>query len=191
VKLIDKQHRTPIYSDFEDEIGDEVEVDLGLAQRESFEQFRNKVRAFLRRNESHLTINKLRMNKPLTGSDLAELERMLAENGVGAAENLEQAKVESQGLGLFVRSLVGLDREAAKEAFAAFLNGKNLRANQIEFVDLIINHLTEHGVMGASALYESPFVDVAPTGPDGLFAPDQVDDLMAVLSQVRATAVAA
>jgi len=45
--------------------------------------------------------------------------------------------------------------------------------------------------MGASALYESPFVDVAPTGPDGLFTPAQVDDLMAVLGRVRAAALAA
>jgi type I restriction enzyme R subunit len=190
VRLIDKQQRTPIYSDFEDQIGTEIEVDLGLASRETFEQFRIKARAFLRANESHVAINRLRMNKPLTPFDLDELERMLAESGVGVSGNLEYAKSESQGLGLFVRSLVGLDREAAKGAFAEFLNGKNLGANQIEFVDLIINHLTEHGVMGAAALYESPFVDVAPTGPDGLFTPAQVDDLMAVLGQVRARAVA-
>jgi type I restriction enzyme R subunit len=191
VRLIDKQQRTPIYSDFEDEIGEEVEVDLGLARRETFEQFRVKARAFLRAHEDHIAINRLRMNKPLTPSDLDELERMLAESGVGASGNLEYAKTESQGLGLFVRSLVGLDREAAKGAFAEFLDGKNLGANQIEFIDLIINHLTEHGVMGAAALYESPFVDVAPTGPDGLFTPTQVDDLMAVLGRVRAHALAA
>ena len=45
---------------------------------------------------------------------------MLAESGVGAPEDLERANEESQGLGLFVRSLVGLDREAAKEALAVF-----------------------------------------------------------------------
>lgn len=103
VKLIDKQQRTPIYSDFEDQIGDEVEVDLGLAGRESFEQFRAKARAFLRTNENHVTINRLRMNKPLTASDLDELERMLAESGVGASGNLQYAKEQNQGLGLFVR----------------------------------------------------------------------------------------
>jgi type I restriction enzyme R subunit len=35
-------------------------------------------------------------------------------------------------LGLFVRSLVGLERGAAKEAFAAFPGGTTLTANQIE-----------------------------------------------------------
>jgi hypothetical protein len=73
---------------------------------------------------------------------------------VGVADQINRAKAESQGLGLFVRSLVGLDREAAKEAMAGFLTGKTLTASQIEFVNLVVNHLTEHGVMDAKLLYE-------------------------------------
>jgi len=116
---------------------------------------------------------------------------MLGESGVGGPEDIARAKTESQGLGLFVRSLVGLDREAAKEALAGFLSGKTLTANQIEFVNLIVDHLTEHGVMDAALLYESPFTDITPQGPDGLFTSLQVDELVAVLDRVRITAVAA
>ncbi len=54
------------------------------------------------------------------------------------------------GLGLFVRSLVGLDREAAKAALGVFMSGKTLPANQIAFLDLIVNHLTERGSMEPS-----------------------------------------
>jgi hypothetical protein len=39
-------------------------------------------------------------------------------------------------LGLFVRSLVVLDREAAKRALGKFISGGNLSANQIELVNL-------------------------------------------------------
>jgi type I restriction enzyme, R subunit len=103
--------------------------------------------------------------------DLAELERMLVESGIGGPggpDQIDRAKQESHGLGLFVRSLVGLDRGAAKEALAGFLSGKTLGANQIEFVNLIVDHLTEHGFMPAALLYESPFIDITPRGPDGL-----------------------
>ena len=58
-------------------------------------------------------------------------------------------------------------------------------------MDLIINHLTEHGVMGAALLYESPFTDLSPQGPDGLFTSDEVDVLVGVLDHVRAAAVVA
>jgi len=137
-----------------------------------------------------VAVHRLRMNKPLTTSDLDELEQMLTLNGVGDPETIQKAREESQGLGLFVRSLVGLDRGAAKEAFAQFLAGATLGANQIELVDMIINHLTEHGVMGAALLYTSPFTDITPRGPDGIFTSAQVDDLVAILEQVRATALA-
>jgi type I restriction enzyme, R subunit len=90
-----------------------------------------------------------------------------------------------------VRSLIGLDRQAAKEAVAGFLNGKSLGANQIEFVTLIVDRLIEHGVMDAAMLYESPFTDLTPRGPDGLFSSVQVDELLAVIEQVRLTARAA
>jgi type I restriction enzyme R subunit len=131
------------------------------------------------------------MNKPLTPTDLTELERMLAESGVGAREDIERAKAESHGLGLFVRSMVGMDREAAKQAMAGFLAGKTLGGNQVEFVNLIVNHLTEHGVMEAARLYESPFTDLTPRGPEGLFSTSTVDELIAALDDLRRTALAA
>jgi type I restriction enzyme, R subunit len=131
----------------------------------------------------------LRMNQPLTQADLDELDRLLL--NVGAAADIERAKAESHGLGLFVRSLVGLEREAAKRALDGFLIGKTLGANQIEFLDLIVNHLTEHGIMDASLLYESPFTDITPQGPEALFTSTQLDDLVAALERVRTAAVAA
>jgi type I restriction enzyme, R subunit len=192
VKLIEKQRRKPIYTDFEDEMGTETGVLLpGLERGTDYAKFRAKAQAFLRTHQDHIAIHKLRTNKALTATDLADFERVLAENGIGAAEDIDRAKAESQGLGLFVRSLVGLDREVAKEALAGFLNGKKLSASQIEFVNLIVNHLTEHGVMEAARLYESPFTDLTPRGPEGLFSSDQVEELIAVLAQVRETAVAA
>jgi type I restriction enzyme, R subunit len=192
VPFIEKARRRVLYVDFEDLMGAEVEIGLpGLVAGIDFEKFRAKAQAFLRENEDHATIHKLRMNRPLTPTDLAELERMLLESGIGDKGALERAKAESEGLGLFVRTLIGLDRAAAKEAFGDFLASRTLTANQIEFVNLVVDHLTEHGVMPAALLYESPFTDITPRGPDGIFASGDVDELIATLLRVRATAVAA
>ena len=102
---------------------------------------------------------------------------------------LFRSKAEKQSLGVFVRSLVGLDREAAKEAFAGFLAGKTMSANQIEFLNLLIDHLTEHGDMDPGLLYESPFTDVSASGPSGMFSDAQVQELLAVIEGVRERAM--
>ena len=191
IKLIEKQKRQPIFTNFEDTMGAETLVELpGFTPTDNFEKFRAKARAFLRSHQDHVVIFKLRTNKQLTSSDLSELERILAESGVGEREDLDRAKQESQGLGLFVRSLVGLDREIAKQELGKFLLGKNLNPNQIEFVNMIVDYLTEHGVMDAALLYESPFTDITPQGPEELFTSPQVDELISLLEEVYGRALA-
>ncbi|MBL9202318.1 MAG: DEAD/DEAH box helicase family protein [Opitutaceae bacterium] len=191
VKLIDRRQRKPIYTDFEDEMGEGNAVELGaFLAADDFEKFRDKARMFLRRHEDDLVIQKLRMNVPMTPLDLAELERMLAASGVATEAHLTRAKAESEGLGLFVRTLVGLERDAAKTALNAFTAGRTLTANQIEFVSLVVDYLTAHGAMKPELLYESPFTDINPHGPDGVFNPRQVDELIETLAQVRGRAIA-
>ncbi|MBB4817627.1 type I restriction enzyme R subunit [Pseudomonas alcaligenes] len=188
IRLLEPGRGRTVYTNFADELGQVEEVAMPtMINPASFERFREKVRAFLRQHQDHLSLQKLRRNQPLTALDLQALEQMLVDSGAAAGE-INLAKEQAHGLGLFVRSLVGLDREAATEALAAFLVGKTLSANQIEFVDLVVQHLTEFGFMEAGRLYESPFTDLTPAGPDGLFSTEQVDELVAVLERVKAGA---
>ncbi|MGH9716621.1 MAG: type I restriction-modification enzyme R subunit C-terminal domain-containing protein [Candidatus Acidiferrales bacterium] len=52
-----------------------------------------------------------------------------------------------------------------------FLTGKTLTANQIEFVNMIIDHVSQRGWLDPSSLCESPFADFSPRGIEGLFNP--------------------
>lgn len=153
-----------------------------------FERFRLKARVILRAHENHLTLFKLRRNLPLTESDLAELGRMLIESGTGSVNDIHRASAQAHGLGLFVRSLVGLDREAATQALSGLVSAKNFSANQLEFLNLVVTHLTERGVMEPALLYEPPFTGFAPQGPDALFTSAQVEVLFGALAYVKACA---
>lgn len=49
VQFIEKKERKPIYTNFEDEMGQESNIELNeFAGQDSFESFRDKARAFLR-----------------------------------------------------------------------------------------------------------------------------------------------
>lgn len=191
VKLIDKASRKIVYTDFEDALGPENVVELEPFQAGmNTARFVAKTRQFLKTNENHITIQKLRRNVALTSSDLGELERMMLDAAVGTVAEIAYAKELNHGLGVFIRSLVGLDREAAKEAFGEFLAGGRATASQIEFINLIVDHLTEHGIMKVERLYESPFTDINPHGPEGVFASAQVERLVAVLDEIEQRAAA-
>lgn len=191
VKLIDPKARNIVYTDFEDEIGGGVDVELLMPGNGTDKaRFLLKVRHFLSQHKDHITIQKLKRNEQLTPQDLAELERIFLDEGVGNTGDLERIRADG-GLGLFVRSLVGLDREAAKRALSHFMDGRTLTANQIEFIDLVIDHLTERGVMDPRRLYESPFTDIDDQGVSGVFPAADVKALVQLLGDIRERAAAA
>lgn len=190
VKFIEKTRRPWIYTDFVDSMGEETEIALpGFDSGHDVDRFRDKTQQFLKVHEDDPVIHKLRFNERLTKQDLDALENVMVEAGAGTRADLKKVRSGS-GLGLFVRSMVGLDREAAKHAFDGFLAGTTLAANQIQFVNLIIDYLTQSGWMHAAQLYDSPFTDFSPRGVEGVFGPDQVAQLVGVLDEIRTRAAA-
>ncbi len=111
-----------VYTNFADEIRegstvyDIVKVDTNLRE------YREKVRKFINDHKNHITIRRLRNNEPVTPTDIAALEDILfSECGVIPREEYQKIFGEKP-LGVLVRSVVGLSRKAAKEAFAEFLS---------------------------------------------------------------------
>lgn len=190
VQHIEKSRKAVVYSSFADEIGDGVEHELPQIGEADFARFKQKARHFLKANEDHIVLHKLRQGRPLTATDLGELEKILLDAGIGAATDIIRAREASQGFGRFVRSLVGLDRGAVSEAFGDFLSTGTASASQIEFIYMIIEHLTDQGIMDPALLYEPPFTDVAPTGPDQLFEEDKVKRLVTRIRAINDSAVA-
>ncbi len=190
IKFIDKSQRKIVFTDFDDEIGPGTVVHVGeITGAIDAAAYRRKMEQFLHQHSSHVTINKLRMNEQLTPLDLQELERLLFQNpSLGGREQFEKAYGRQDSLGLFIRGLVGLDREAAKKLFAEFLTGTRYSADQIRFVNFIIDRLTQRGVMQPEQLYEPPCTDLSPAGIDGVFKDADAERIIKLLRQVEESA---
>lgn len=191
VKLIEKKSRPVIYTQFDDEIGDGADINLPLVPTGlDYDKFKAKTRDFLKQHNDKMALQKLHRNMAITETDLQELEKILLEQASGNAGLVDRARDEAHGLGLFVRSLVGLDRNAAVEAMSEFLNDANATNNQIEFVNMIVEFLTIDGAISADRLYATPFTALSPTGPDAVFGIAKAERLFNVIEEIRQRAVA-
>ncbi|NET62977.1 MAG: DEAD/DEAH box helicase family protein [Moorea sp. SIO1G6] len=189
IKFIDKKEQNIVHTNFEDELGEIVEVDVPIQQTGfSRDQYHKKVKAYIKNNEDHITIAKLKRNVPLTEADLTALEEMLfTAEEIGGRDRFFEVYGKDISLKLFIREIVGLDRNAAKEAFSKYLQATNFSANQIRFVETIIDYLTQNGVMDPGLLYESPFTDLHDEGLDGVFDEDDVNLIIATVGSFNQT----
>lgn len=188
VPLIERTKKNIVYTDFVDEQGVGVEIDLpgigGATESSEFVQFRKKAQHFLKENLAEKVVAKVRSGEPITESDIAELQRILVAAGIGDDSTFEQASKKAGSFGRFIRGLVGLDRAVAKAAFAEFLDDKRHTKNQIQFVNLIIDELTERGVVDVSRVYESPYNALATEGPEEIFSDDDMDRIIKTLEDL-------
>jgi len=166
IKFLDFDSRPVYYTDFEDDF-EEGEQEYKLIRNfNDLDAYKRKVEQYLKDQSNHMTIYKLRNNVPITRPELDELERMLFDQGtIGTREDFIQAYGEKP-LGKFVRSILGLDINAAKQAFGEILNNQTLNATQIRFINTIINYLSVNGLIDPSKLFEAPFTDVSSSGMD-------------------------
>jgi type I restriction enzyme R subunit len=106
----------------------------------------------------------------------------------GADDDRLQAIRSEGGLGRFLRSLLGLDRAAAQAAFAKVMDLGQLSAAQLEFVNLIIEHLSEAGEIDPQLLYEPPFTDRHEQGLSGVFDQDAAQTVVGVIRALNEAA---
>ncbi len=149
--------KLPYNTNFDDDL---LSIDWRESELENDElkNYKAKAEYYIRQHQDTIAIAKLRTNQPLTELDVASLEKILW-NEIGTKQDYEQ-EFGTKPLGEFVREIVGLDMNAAKEAFSEYLTNTNLDSRQIYFVNQIIEYIVHNGMMkDLSVLQESPFTD--------------------------------
>lgn len=149
--------KTHYDTNFDDEI---LSVDWKESELENddLKNYKSKAEFYVRQHMNDAVIAKLKGNVPLTAEDVQALEKALWSE-VGTKQDYE-AEYGQKPLGEFVREIVGLDMNAAKEAFAQYLNDASLDSRQIYFVNQIVEYIVHNGMMkDLSVLQEAPFTD--------------------------------
>lgn len=127
-------------------------------ENDDLKNYKMKAEFYVRQNQDNAVIAKLKTNQPLSGDDVKVLEGILWSE-LGTKQDYEE-EYGTKPLGEFVREIVGLDMNAAKEAFAEYLDETYLDSNQIYFVNQIVEYIVHNGLMkDLSVLQDAPFTD--------------------------------
>ena len=135
-----------------------IEWNESELENDELKNYKANAEYYIRQHQDNIAIAKLKTNQPLTPADVAALEKALWQE-VGTKQDYEQ-EFGSKPLGEFVREIVGLDMNAAKEAFSEYLTNTSLDDRQIYFVNQIVEYIVHNGILkDFSVLQESPFTD--------------------------------
>src|SRR5690606_12211191 len=118
IKFLERETQQIYYTNFKDEWL-AVEESRGFYNTNDLQNYRKKVNQYLQTNKDQIAIYKLRNNKPITKQDLETLEHILWAE-LGTKEDYER-EYKDLPVTKLVRTVVGLDQEAANEAFTVFL----------------------------------------------------------------------
>ena len=144
-------------TNFEDDILS-IEWKESELENDDLKNYKAKAEYYVRQHQDDLVIAKLKKNKPMSQDDIRTLEKILWSD-LGTKDEYE-AEYGDKPLGEFVREIVGLDMNAAKEAFSEYLNEANLDSRQIYFVNQIVEYIVHNGLLkDFSVLQEPPFTD--------------------------------
>ena len=144
-------------TNFEDDVLS-IEWKEAELENDELKNYKAKAEFYIRQHQDNIAIAKLKTNQPLTSTDIESLEEILWKE-VGTRSDYEQ-EIGEKPLGEFVREIVGLDMNAAKEAFSEYLTDTNLDSRQIYFVNQIVEYIVHNGMLkDFSVLQELPFTE--------------------------------
>ncbi|MCW3808064.1 DEAD/DEAH box helicase family protein [Plebeiibacterium marinum] len=188
LKYLPKEETLTYKTDFLDEIENVNIIEDPLIGYTKSDSYKLRVETYIRENKNHLTIQKLRNNIPLTSIELDELERLIfLDSKLGTKEDYLKTYGEKP-LGVFIRSIIGMDEEAIQKAFSNFIDEGNLTADQIQFLKMIIGHFTKNGFLELKELSTS-FKNAEDNGLFELFEDEDQDHIIRTIDEVNNNAV--
>ncbi|MGK9251818.1 DEAD/DEAH box helicase family protein [Paenibacillus humicus] len=187
VRLLDSSEKVSVFTDIQDKMTEPINFGGKLPSFGDFKDYKSHISEYIKKHQDHLAIQRIRRNREITEMDVEAYADMLEQEQVGTKEQFRKhfGTDAKHAFGIFVKEILGLERSAAQEAFANLLNRTNLNANQINFINMIIDHLSVNGILEPSRLADKPFVSLHHEGVFGLFDEDTVDEIVQVVETLR------
>ena len=144
---------------------EDMVIEMGAAEEFTpTTTYKQRVINYLAKNRSLPAIQKIINIEQLEHADIVELERILWKE-LGTKEDyakyIERGKMLcGDSVAVFIRSIVGVDRNVAVQKFSDFLSDTTLNSEQEEYLKTIITYVCNNGdITPETIVNEPPFSD--------------------------------
>ncbi|HYF69935.1 MAG TPA: DEAD/DEAH box helicase family protein [Ohtaekwangia sp.] len=188
IKHIDKNRRAIYHTNFTDRIDQEIEVvdPLGRYASNSGYNFEKRLESLLELKSNHLAVQKIRRGDTITNAELNALQEILLED---VREDQKQGMKEyltKLSLVEFIKSTMGMDRNAVKGMFAEFERKHRLSDIQTRYLQAIVNSISINGIIDVSHIYDGPeFRRIHDGGIMAVFSEEEVDEVSSIVERLN------
>ena len=120
---------------------------------------------YLEENIQSPVLQKIYHLEQLSETDIRELERIFWQE-LGTKEEYEQTylrqeryKLYGGHIAAFLRSVIGIDRDLAKQKYIELIQGEVLTPEQEEYLNDILNYVCQNGDITRETMAQQPFCE--------------------------------
>lgn len=141
-------------------IKDTFEQDNSGVKVSPIRTYRKRVEDYLKEHLSDdASLQKIYHLEPLTEQDIKRLE-LIFWHELGSREEFDaqtKTKPYQRNVAAFIRSIIGIEQEAALEKYRALIHGSELSRMQEEYLRTLIKYVCENGDIATVVLQQPPF----------------------------------
>ena len=127
--------------------------------------YKQRVLDYLEENIQSPVLQKIYQLEQLSETDIRELERIFWQE-LGTKEEYEQTylrqeryKLYGGHIAAFLRSVIGIDRDLAKQKYIELIQGEVLTPEQEEYLNDILNYVCQNGDITRETMAQQPFCE--------------------------------
>ena len=124
--------------------------------------YKQRVLEYLDENIDAPVLQKIYKLEQLEESDIRQLERIFWQE-LGTREEYEaylqreRQRLYGGHIAAFLRSVIGIDRELAKQKYIDLIQGETLTPEQEEYLNDILNYVCQNGDITRETMAQAPF----------------------------------
>jgi type I restriction enzyme R subunit len=187
IRLIDRTKKAIYHTNFQDSIENRLEVAAPLGKFGGHMlSYRKRLESLLDAHKNHLAIQKVRRFEKITDAELKNLMQILINDLEDEEREGFQEYLTEHSLDLMIRTMMGLDRMAVREAFVEIERTYRLSDIQMKFLQEIVDSISQRGILDIGDLYDGKqFKRIHDGGIEAVFRSDVTDRVFDIVKRIN------